>query len=189
MHRSMPGLDDEDLVLMIAAGDREAFGELYDRYAAALLSQARRILRSQDEAEDLVHDLYLEVWRCAHTYESSRGTVRAWLAVRTRSRALDRLKTSHHARRSFQDVNDLVELSAPEPESALAWDTEAVRRSLDGLSADQRKVLELFYFDGLSLPEISELLDVPLGTVKSRASRAIGKLRAELGEAGAIGAA
>lgn len=189
MHSSIPGMDDEQIVRKVAAGDREAFAELYDRYAAVLLAQARRILRSQNEAEDLVHDLYLEVWRCADTYEASRGTVRAWLCVRARSRALDRLKAAHLSRRSAQDVNELIELATAEPESMLAMDGDAVRRSLDALPGEQRTVLELFYFDGLSLPEISERLSVPLGTVKSRASRAIGKLRADLsGELGAAGA-
>jgi RNA polymerase sigma-70 factor (ECF subfamily) len=176
-------VSDEELVRKIAAGDRVALGDLYDRYAPMVLAQARRILRNDIEAEDLVHDVYLEVFRCAHTYETARGSVRAWLSVRVRSRALDRLKRSRLGRRVPGDVNDapeVVALASRETASGLKSDAEAVRRALGALPAEQRTVLELFYFDGLSLPEIGEKLSVPLGTVKSRASRGIGRLRAEL---------
>lgn len=171
---------DEEIVRRIASGDRLALASLYDRYAPLLLAQARRALGSPAEAEDLVHDVYLEVWRQAHSYSSARGTVRAWLSVRLRARALDRLRRAHNARRADGDVTELSDASVDEGSALFRADGEHVRRALAGLPADQRTVLELFYFDGLSLLEIGEKLTVPLGTVKSRASRALSRLRAEL---------
>ena len=175
-----PALGDEDVLRQIAAGDRAALAALYDRYSPLLLAQARRMLKSPSEAEDLVHDVFLEVWRRAHTYTPARGSVRAWLTVRVRSRAVDRLRLARNTRHDAQDVSELADLSAAEPEGTPGLDHDIVQRALAGLPAEQRAVLELFYFDGLSLPEIGERLTVPVGTVKSRASRALSKLRTEL---------
>ncbi|WP_437981762.1 sigma-70 family RNA polymerase sigma factor [Sorangium sp. So ce117] len=176
-----PG-SDEELVARIAGGDREALAALYDRYAPALLALAQRVLGSPAEAEDLVHDCCLEVWRKAHTYEPLRGSARTWLTMRLRSRALDRLRSARQLRLVADgEENDApAELGGPDP--ALGSDCARVRRVVAALQEDQRTVLELAYFEGLSLVEIGERLAVPVGTVKSRLSRALDKLRATLQE-------
>lgn len=173
--------DDVDLVRRIAQGDRCAFAALYDRYASALLAVARRMLRTAAEAEDLMHDVCLEVWRKAHTYEPERGSVRAWLLVRVRSRALDRIKSDRHVRRAAAEPEEVAGAVGHEADPTLCADYVRVRRALGGLPPEHRAVLDLAYFEGLTLQEIGERLTIPIGTAKSRLSRAIGKLREDLG--------
>ena len=171
--------DDRALVARVAGGDQTALGRLYDRYVATLLALARRMLGDAREAEDLVHDLFLEVWRQAGDYDGARGSVRAWILMRLRSRALDRRKSPRLARRSSLDDAPIASLeSADDP--SIAADRSRVRRALGGLPGEQRLVLELSYFEGLSSSEIAERETLPLGTVKSRLAAGMHKLRAAL---------
>lgn len=177
-----PGSDDDDdvrLVRAIAAGDRAGLAALYDRYAPILLGLAMRIIRDRREAEDLLHDVFLEVWRSARDYDLTRGRVRTWLVVRMRSRALDVLKSARVSRRSG-DAEALDRMVA-EPEPGEAPDRRRVRAVLAELTAEQRRVLELAYFDGLSCSEIATQLAIPIGTVKSRLAAGLGRLRQLLG--------
>lgn len=174
-----PG-SDEALVARIALGDREAFAALYGRHEVTLMALARRLLGRPDDAEDLVHDVCLEVWRQAHTYDPARGTARTWLVTRLRSRALDRLRSTRHAREAAEEEGSAEELAAPEVDLTLKSDCARVRRALSELPEEQRAVLLLAYFEGLPLPEIGERLSIPVGTAKSRLSRALGKLREAL---------
>jgi len=176
---SPSGVDpDAEIVVALARGDRRALGQLYDKYASFLMSLAMRIVRERREAEDLLHDVFLEVWKSAVDYDPARGRVRTWLAIRMRSRALDRQKSARVSRQA----------SGPEGEAALERqvsdasvdsgpDAQRVRAALGGLSADQRQVIELAYFDGLSCSEIATTIRVPIGTVKSRMAAAMGRLR------------
>ena len=173
------GDEDGDLVIAIAGGDRDALARLYDRYASLLLGVAQRILGAPREAEDLVHDVFLEAWRSAKDYDEARGTVRTWLLMRLRSRALDR-KKSAAARTVPIEVVEMDERAAAAEDPALAPDRAVVRRVLAALPKEQRVVLELAYFEGLSSSEIATRIEVPIGTVKSRVAAALGKLRSEL---------
>ena len=177
---------DADAALMraIAAGDRAALGRLYDEYADRMLALARRLLRSPREAEDLVHDVFIEVWRHAAEYSPERGSARAWLVVRLRSRAIDRLKSVGYSRVMCVEGEALertVTSQQPPPSSPrYDFEGERVRRAVETLPPDQRAVLELSYFEGLSLAETAERLGVPLGTIKSRLARALTRLRQDL---------
>jgi len=173
---------DTDLVVALARGDRSALAALYDKYAGFLLALALRIVRDRREAEDLLHDVFLEAWKTAVDYDPARGRVRTWLAIRMRSRALDRQKSARVSRHAAGPEGDAalagqVTDSAPDG----APDRQRVRAALGALSADQRRVIELAYFDGLSCSEIAAAIDVPIGTVKSRMSAAMGRLRGALG--------
>jgi RNA polymerase sigma-70 factor (ECF subfamily) len=169
---------DAELVAAAAEGERLALAALYDRYAPLLLALANRLLRHQREAEDLLHDVFLEVWRQAGDYDPSRGSVRAWLVMRLRSRALDRLKSVRHTRVvSLESTTLPEEPQAPPVEQTFGHDQAMVRDALLELPADQRVVLELAYFEGLSLSEIATRLEVPIGTIKSRLARALTRLR------------
>ncbi|HLK92377.1 MAG TPA: sigma-70 family RNA polymerase sigma factor [Polyangia bacterium] len=170
--------EDAALVARIAAGDREALGALYDLHAPVLLGLARRMLGSA--AEDLLHDLFLEVWQHAAEYAPGRGTVRAWLIVRARSRALDRLGRSSRESRAAERIASEAPPSAASGAPALI-DGAQVRRLLTTLPAELCDVLALAYFEGLSSSEIAARLSVPVGTVKSRTARALGALREALG--------
>ncbi|MCB9615722.1 MAG: sigma-70 family RNA polymerase sigma factor [Sandaracinus sp.] len=165
--------DDADLVEAVAAGDRRALATLYDRHSGLLYSVARQLLRERAEVEDLVHDVFLEVWKQAHTYEPGRASVRRWLLVRLRSRALDRLRSHAFSRRRSLDSDERV---APDDPSQ-TLDERRVEGFLAELTEDQRQVVTLSYFDGLSSSEIASELGIPLGTVKSRMAAALQRLR------------
>jgi RNA polymerase sigma-70 factor (ECF subfamily) len=169
-----------DVALMngLVAGDRDCLATLYDRYASVLLATACRILGDRREAEDLLHDVFLEAWQKAPDYDASRGTVRAWLLMRLRSRALDRRKAAVFSRRSDAPPPDADDPGLEDP--SLAPDRELVRQALGELPDDQRQVLELGYFEGLSSSEIAERVRAPIGTVKSRVAAALAKLRSGL---------
>ena len=169
--------DDEQLVRAAAAGDRAALGLLYDRYAPSMLAVAQRVLGSAREAEDLVHDVFLEAWHRARHYEPARGSVRTWLMMRLRSRAIDRQRAMQRGRRFDLEVSAMPERSAEVDEAPALGDAGTLRGFLLELSAEHQAVLDLGYFGGLSCAEIALRLNVPVGTVKSRMSRAIAQLR------------
>ena len=178
-------VSDAELVRAMAEGDRAALGTLYDRYVSLLLGIARRILRNEREAEDLVHDVFLEVWRQAKDFDIDRGTVRAWLVMRLRSRALDRLKSVAFSRVTSLETTTLPSEPSVAPVDVTgASETAMVRRALDQLPPDQRTVIELGYFEGLSLSEVATKLGTPIGTIKSRLARALARLREELSTLG-----
>ena len=140
-----------------------------------------RVLRDRREAEDLLHDVLLEVWRQAGDYDRNRGTLRTWLSIRMRSRAIDRRKSPRYSRSVSLENRD--EGTASDDPSR-APDIAAVRRALTTLSDEQRVVIELGYFSGLSSSEIAKRVDIPVGTVKSRVAAALAKLRLGLNPAG-----
>jgi RNA polymerase sigma-70 factor (ECF subfamily) len=155
-------------------GDRSAVALLYQRHQAPLFGLARSLLRSATEAEDLLHDVFLEAWRRSADYSAERGSVRAWLILRTRSRALDRLKS---AARPRGVALELPTDTAP----ADAVDQQRLRELLAQMPEAQQQVVLLGYFEGLSSAEIGERLGIPIGTVKSRTRAALESLRTVLG--------
>jgi len=174
-----PATDDPDasLVLAMAKGDQSALAELYDRYGFLLLGIAIRIVKDRREAEDLLHDVFLEVWRSAKDFDPKRGRVRTWLTIRMRSRALDLQKSARVSRNAGDDGLDAV---ADDVDASAATDHARVRAVLGEFPADQREVIELAYFHGLSCSEIATKVAIPIGTVKSRVAAALAKLRGAL---------
>lgn len=177
--------EDEVLVAAMAAGDRAALATLYERHGSLLLGLALRIVRERREAEDLLHDVFLEAWRTAKDFDPKRGRVRTWLAIRMRSRALD-LQKSARVSRNTGDAG--LELLVDEADAA-SPDHGRVRRALAELATDQRRVLELAYFEGLSCTEIAERVAIPVGTVKSRIAAGLDRLRSGLSAGARTGAA
>ena len=184
--------DDAALVLRIASGDQQALGLLYDRYADVLLAVGLRMLKNQGEAEDLLHDVFVEAWRKAADFDPARGSVRAWLVTRTRSRALDRCKSpgrtrscpldgAEHGQVGGHGSNAQNVQNAHSAEDLNRADHERLRAAVACLTADQRAVMECAYFDGLSSSEIASHLGIPMGTVKSRMAAGLTRLRALLG--------
>ncbi len=173
---------DEALLVRVADGDAAALAQLYDRYAALLLGVAERIIGIRREAEDLVHDLFVEAWERAGEYDPRRGSVRTWLLVRTRSRSIDRLRASRIA--NVVSLDDRLVSGSTAADGDLAADRARVRDALAALSAEQRQVLLLGYFEGLSSSEMATRIGVPLGTVKSRVAAARTQLAILLGAEG-----
>lgn len=173
---------DVRLVEAVSRGDAAALAELYERHAGALHALFRLLLGEDAEAEDAVHDLFIEVWRCAADYDPARGRVRSWLVVRARSRALDRLKAPRHARRVQVAVESVVDrLGSSEGGSERRLEEQALHAAVLELSEEHQRVLLLGYFEGLSSSEIAERDGLPIGTVKSRVAAALSRLRERLG--------
>src|SRR5690606_37354586 len=138
-----------------------------------------RILGSRREAEDILHDVFVEVWKRASDFDANRGSVKTWLAMRMRCRCLDRVRSAGYSR--ARPLSHAGEPPSEAPPPTASSDAETLRGALDELPEEQRTVLLLGYFEGLSSREIAERTGVPVGTVKSRVAAAMAKLRATLG--------
>ena len=162
---------DATLVVQLLHRDMRAFEQLYDRHSRIVYALVLRILQQASTAEEVVQDVFLQLWRNAGQYQSDRGPFVPWLLTLARNRALDHLRLkSERQRRREDQAEELIAISrAPEYEKALDEKRRAERvRSLIGtLSAPQKKAIEMAYFEGLSHSEIAAALQEPLGTVKS----------------------
>lgn len=176
--------EDVDLLERVADGSPEAFEALYDRYSRLAYAIAMRVLSDSHAADEVVQEAFLTVWRKGCAYRAELGAPRTWIATIVRHRAIDHLRRDSHHR-------DMYELRAEAPaERAGLSDTWAevsaelsrqqIQRALCSLPVEQRQTIELAYWGGLSQREISEEMDVPLGTVKGRARLGLLKLRQSL---------
>ena len=169
---------DANLVSAIRSGNEQAIGELYDLYSSLVYSVALRVLGDTGAAEDVLQEVFMQLWRNPQAFDSSRGSLPAWLSVIARNRAIDSLRK----RRPETDWSDVV-LSF---ESDLAGEAERrraiqkVRDILNGMPTTQRSALEMAFFEGLTHSEIAEKLGDPLGTVKTRIRTGLLALRQAL---------
>jgi len=172
------------LIQRAAAQDREAFSQLYDRFSTLVFSLAMRMLRAQSDAEDLLQEVFMQVWRQAGNYSQERGSPEAWIINIARSRAIDKLRSIRRRDKSFVLTDDPAGAESPNNVESTVGDSEsklAMNSALANLPEAQRRVLELAYFGGLSQTEIAERLKEPLGTVKTRMRAGIQRLRGMLG--------
>lgn len=164
-------------------GDKQSFGELYDRYAGVLYSTAYRILNDQSAAEDVLQDVFVQIWEKAPLYDAARGKPLTWAVTMTRNKSIDRLRSQQRRNRlreemeaqasifdEFSDKSSLDELESVESGAI-------VRQAVQQLSKEQRQAIELAFFSGMSQTEIAEALQEPLGTVKARIRRGMMKLK------------
>jgi RNA polymerase sigma-70 factor (ECF subfamily) len=177
--------DDALLAQRIRSGDRDALGELYDRYASVALATALRVVANREQAEDLVHDGFVAVWQKIDRFDPMRGSLRSWLLTVVRNRAIDRLRSARSSMAiEVADEQSLLRTS-PNPtwEAAIARRSAAeLRSALDGLPTEQRQEIELAYFGGNTYREIAVLTNVPLGTANGRLRLGLAKLRDTLQE-------
>jgi RNA polymerase sigma-70 factor (ECF subfamily) len=170
---------DAELLRAVAHGDEAALASVYDRYASILLGLLLRILRSRPEAEDVLQEVFLQVWRRAKDFDESRGRAFTWLVTLARSRAIDRLRALDSRDRTAtaaasEPADQIGDASA---DALRAEQGEIVRGALAQLSEEQRTTLLLAYEEGLTQTEIAERLSQPLGTVKTRTRAGLMKLR------------
>jgi RNA polymerase sigma-70 factor (ECF subfamily) len=175
---------DRSAVERVARGDADALAELYDRHARLIYSLALRILRDDGEAQDVVQEVFAQLWQQAARYDDRRGNVAAWLVTVARSRAIDRLRRRRSRPESTADDADTSLLIDPAPpvDDRLLTSARAstVRTAMDELPLLQRIAIELAFFEGLTHAEIAERLEMPLGTVKTRIRQALLRLRDRL---------
>jgi RNA polymerase sigma-70 factor (ECF subfamily) len=168
--------DDMRLVARIRAGDQHALSELYDRYSSVVYGVALRILQDTGAAEDLLQDIFLQLWRKPDAFDSSRGTLGAWLAVIARHRSIDRLRQ----RRPETDIEDCVLTSGTDlrDQTERSLVIEKVRVVMGEMAPNQREAMEMAFFQGLTHTEIAQQTGEPLGTVKTRIRSGLQMLRA-----------
>ena len=174
-------LADEELIPLVGAGDAEAFAALYDRHSRAAYSVAWRMTGEKQAAEDLAQDAFLKAWRSAGSYRPHRGSVKTWLLSIVHNRGVDGLRSSASRRRTREEAEAEAPRNQPNEAFSEAWGNHKrarVREALRDIPREQREVLALLHWEGLTQLEVSERLGLPLGTVKGRSRLGLRKLRA-----------
>ena len=180
----LDSMNDAALLRLVADHQPAALGALYNRYAPTLLALGKRILGSMADAEEVLQEVFFYVWNHASRYEASRSSVSTWLVLVARSRAIDRLRTRKVVERTHESAHQEERPGHASPEGAEAVFVrerrERVRGELEKLPPEQKQVLEMAFYEGLSQSEIAAKADLPLGTVKTRTLLAMKKLRGAL---------
>jgi RNA polymerase sigma factor (sigma-70 family) len=186
MADELSGARDRQLVRRIGGGDEEAFRSLFAAHGPSAFALAARVVRQRHLAEEIVQEAFLSLWLTPELYDERRGSVKAWLMTMVHHRAVDAVRREEAQRRRSDDLvagfreeaddpsDDVIEAMAAPAERA------AVLEALGSLPPEQRDVLELMYFDGLSQTQVAEKTGAPLGTVKSRALLGMRRMRDEL---------
>lgn len=179
----MSSLRDEELLVLIAGGDEQALGALYDRYGRLIFSMAMRITGDRLTAEEVTQDVFQVVWQQTAAFRPTSGTIPAWIIGITRHRAIDRIRSQRHkARQKDTQIDDamaavLSDNTSVENDAVLRSD---IRAALGDLPNEQRHVIELAYYGGLTTVEIASSMGTPVGTVKTRLRLGLSRLRTAL---------
>jgi RNA polymerase sigma-70 factor, ECF subfamily len=174
------GLDWSRYLPAVATGDHRALADLYDAASSVVYGVALRILSDRDLAEDVVVEVFAQIWRDAGKFDPARGSAVGWITSVTRSRAIDLLRSrkQEHGAEPIESVADIKSaLLNPEELSCLSQRQQFVRRALTSLTVEQREAIDLAYFSGLSHSQIALKLDQPVGTIKTRIRTAMIRLR------------
>jgi RNA polymerase sigma-70 factor (ECF subfamily) len=177
---------DRELIERLHQRDPQALAELYDRYGRAVYSLILRVVRDTAIAEDLVQETFLRVWNRVSGFDVERGSLGAWLLTVARNRAIDYLRSTAGRERNALELDETDHPALycdMEPDILNADKTRRVRAAMEKLSPNQRTVMELAYFEGLSQTEMAQRIGQPLGTVKTWVRTALKSLRSELGVA------
>ena len=180
--------NDAEAIRRIRAGDRAAFLAFYDRAAPLLLAVAARILNDRREAEDVLQDVFAQIWQKSQGFDAELGSLTSWSCALTRNKAIDRIRATTRRRRLIEEIAISAEAAEQVPAASASEQLHGeeraarIRAALADLSPDQRQVIELAFFAGLSQSEIAARLGQPLGTVKARIRRGMLRLRDQLGD-------
>jgi len=188
MAEDLSAARDRQLVRRIEGGDEEAFRSLFATYAPSAMALAVRVVRQAQLAEEIVQEAFLTLWRSPGVFDERRGSVKAWLMTMVHHRAVDVVRREEAQRRRSDEMVVGVREEAEDPTDAVLAavaapaERDAVRTAMRSLPPEQREVLELMYFDGLSQSQVAEKTGAPLGTVKSRALLAMRRMRSVVEE-------
>lgn len=186
MARVHSGASDAELIHCLRAGQQKALGILYDRYGGLVYTLALKILNQPDEAEDLTQDVFLTFWK-QDKFDPGRAALSTYLCLLARSRAINKLSRHASQQRSIQRLQQTTstESLAPTPleHASLAEQQRTLKQAMTHLSENQKRTLEMSYYQGLSQSEIAQQLNLPLGTVKTNVRQGLIKLRQLLGDA------
>lgn len=181
MHQEIYPAFETDLMNKIVRKDTSAFGRLYDRYSQVVFNLAMRILKNRGEAEELVQEVFLQVWNKAYTYDSNRGSITTWIINIARNLGIDKLRKKKDLG-NYSDIED--EQISSNSDSLRILEEEEQRmvivEAMEGLPVEQRTAIEMVYYSGLTHAEIAARLNEPIGTVKTRIKLGIAKLRKQL---------
>ena len=172
--------EEATLLAAVGQGDEPAFLALYDRFSAPVYSLLLRILRREEDAEEVLQSAFLQVWKKAGTYDAARCAVFTWIVLIARSKAIDRLRQHRRQVRVVEEFSREEQAAEPAAEDAAVTHNEnavAVAAALRQIPAEQRQAIEMAFFQGMSQTEIAEALAEPLGTIKARIRRGMLRLR------------
>lgn len=183
---SAPASTSEDLLQRVAQGDQRAFAELYDRSAPRVFGLVKRLLRDHAQSEEVTQEIFLEIWQNATRYDTAKGSAVAWMLTMAHRRAVDRVRASQASR--DRDVrigirDHVSEYDTVAENVEIQIESERVKEAMKRLTELQRQAVSLAYFGGYSHSEVSTMLRVPIGTVKTRLRDGMIRLRDELGVA------
>jgi RNA polymerase sigma-70 factor (ECF subfamily) len=176
----MPSAD--DLGLRFADGDESALRRAYDEHGALIFAYCRRSLAAASDAEDVTQHTFVEAWRAREGFDPERGSLAGWLLGIARHKVLDHVRSSERRARVVARVETQSAVTAPPAKPDAVLDRLVVADALARLPAEQRRALELAFFDDLTHPEIAQTMALPLGTVKSHIRRGLARLRSRLEE-------
>lgn len=182
-----PDVDEERLLRDMANGSITAFELFYEKYASLVLHIALRIVKDRMEAEDICHDLFLEVWKKPGQYDPKRGSIEAWLAVKARSRSLDRMRKKQRLPVASEENSTLEQAStaAAAEENVLSrLDREVLRQALGKIPPAQARALQGMYYEAKTQRELAANMNRPLGTVKSLIRYGLDNIRKQLSQSG-----
>ncbi len=175
-----------ELIGRMSNGDQSALAELYDQSSRLVFGMVRRVVNDRSAAEEITLDTFHQVWRQARNFDSERGRPSSWVITIARNRAIDRLRATRWDRQEQTPLEDVTPFLAaegtPEQSTYLSEQQKLVRAALANLKTDQRQLIEIAFFAGLTHQEISDKLSLPLGTIKTRIRAGMIKLRELLAE-------
>ena len=170
----------------IAAGDRQAFDDLSRRYGGLIYATVHKVLNHFEDTRDICQEVLLSIWKKAHTYDGQKGKLLTWIATMSRNRAIDRVRMLQRRcalRDKLEERNETEPKQPGDPARQLVYRSETrgiLQEAVMKLSADQREVIELAYFSGLTQSQIAKKIERPIGTVKARIRRGVKNLRGEV---------
>lgn len=186
---SLEGFSDEALLALVAKGEEDALGILYDRYASAMLGLAYRMGFTRDGQEDAAQEIFFRIWNKAESFDPQKATARSWILAVGHHYCVDKVRSEASRPKAFDPIQDedseqeAFDIAGPGIDEEGSLNRIRINKALEVLAPDERSIVEALHYKGYTYPEAAELLKMPLGTLKAKLSKAMTKLREVLHEA------